>query len=257
MRRVPGASHNYDGLQFSRITRTVFFANNGAADGSCIEAAAGEYAGDERILGRHPKAIFEFNPDRTETRNGIAPLTWRRHAIAEDVDIRSPRSLELPDGSMLIGSRKRLYTFDPLSGTVGQQVWRVRTDITGMAEYHPSGMLLSLAEALRVMSLDNPFTDTIASPDGLGMSIEPDQRGLVFSWDGTDKIYTIDLAAGARAWVLYDWSDAGPPAGDRRVYSKWQYVTAHDVFVGLSTHETGVWIYKHPKDMPGRVVAAD
>ena len=61
----------------------------------------------------------------------------------------------------------------------------------------------------------------------------------------------MDLRAPERIWRLYDWSGAAPPSGNKRVYSKWQYIAAHDVFVGLSSHTTGVWIYKHSATMPG------
>ena len=45
MRRVPGAAHTYDGLQFSRKTRTIFLVMMGAANGSCFDDREGRVRG--------------------------------------------------------------------------------------------------------------------------------------------------------------------------------------------------------------------
>ena len=259
MRRVPGAAHSYDGLQFSRKTKTIFLIMMGAANGSCFDDKDEKYAGDTRILFGRDRGVgmFEFNPARRETRNGLAPLTWRRLVVPEGLRLRYPRSLELPDGAMMVGSRTKLFAFDPTSGTVGKRLSRLPDLGDGVAEYHPSGLVLSLhRKALLVRSLQTGALERIAAPGFHGKSLAVDRHGVAFSWDGTHRILTIDPRAPERAWRLYDWSGAGPPAGYRRVYSKWQYVAADDVFIGLSSHTTGVWVYKHPAAMPGTVLAA-
>ena len=95
MRRVPGSSHTYDGLQFSKKTKTIFLLMGGAADGSCFDDKKGHYNGDPRILFGRDRGvgIFEFNPSRYEERNGVAPLTWRRLATPQGLKLRYPRSL--------------------------------------------------------------------------------------------------------------------------------------------------------------------
>ena len=258
MRRVPGAAHTYDGLQFSRKTRTIFLVMMGTANGSCFDDKKGEYEGDPRILfGRDRGAgIFEFNPARRETRNGLAPLTWRRLALPQGLRLSYPRSLELPDGAMVVGSKTTLYPFDPSSGAVGKRLWREADFGDGVAEYHPLGLVLSLhRKALLLRSLQTGALERIAAPGLHGKSLAIDESGVVFSWDGRHRVLTIDPRAPERTWRLYDWSGAGPPSGDRRVYSKWQYLAAYGVFVGLSDHTTGVWVYKHPAAMPGVVLA--
>ena len=48
MRRDPGASHTYDGLQFSKTTGTIFLVMMGTANGSCFDDKDGKYAGDRQ-----------------------------------------------------------------------------------------------------------------------------------------------------------------------------------------------------------------
>ncbi len=258
MRRVPGAAHTYDGLQFSRKTRTIFLLMMGAANGSCFVDKQGRFAGDARILFGRDRGVgmFEFNPARQETRNGLAPLTWRRLVLPRGLRLRYPRSLELPGGAMMVGSRTSLFAFDPSSGTVGKRLWRVADLGDGLAEYHPSGLVLSLhRRALLVRSLRTGAVARIAANGLHGKSLAVDGSGVVFSWDGAHRILTVDPRARAPAWRLYDWSGAGPRSGSRRVYSKWRYIAAAGVFIGLSVHTTGVWVYQHPAAMPGEVLA--
>lgn len=254
MRQVPGAAHSYDGVQFSKKTRTIFLAMVGAANGACFVDNEGEFENDPRVLfgSRRGRAIFEFNPSRDETRNGIPPLTWRRVHVPKDMNITYPRTVEMPDGSLLMGDRRVLFRFEPTSGTVGKRFLNSPLLGDGLAEYHPSGTILSLhAGDLVRIPLGKAVDQRIPAPPIHGKSIAIDKNGMVFSWDGTDRVLTIDPESSDQAWRLYNWAGRGPSDGDGRVYSKWQYVASHDVFVGLSTHTTGVWVYKHPRDMPG------
>ena len=269
MRRVPGSTHTYDGLQFSKKTKTIFLVAFYAANGSCFDDQKGQFKGDSRILyhglwqglthtGLGPgDGIFEFNPSRHEERNGIAPLTWRRLAIPNSPYLGYPRSLELPDGTMMVGNPWSLYPFDPSSGTIGKRLWPEEADHgDGLAEFHPPmGVVMSLhRKKLILRNLQTGVPQRDVAPQLHGKSLAVNKSGSVFSWDDRHKILMIDLHTPERNWSLYDWSGAGPPSGDKRVYSKWQYVAAHDVFFGLSFHTTGVWVYKHPATMPGVVL---
>ena len=255
MLHAPGSAHTYDGLQFSKKTRTIFLFVDAAANGPCFYDEEGRFDNDPRILsGPDPgNGIFEFNPSRHEERNGVAPLTWRRLTIPQGLDLSFPRTLELPDGAMMVGDPSTFYPFDPLSGTIGKQLWHPEADWgDGIAEFHPTGLILSLhRKSFMFRDLQTGVPERIATPQFHGKSLAVDKSGRVFSWDGKHKILAINLQASERNWSLYDWSGAAPPSGDRRVYSKWQYISTHDVFVGLSSHTTGVWVYKHPTAMQG------
>ena len=39
-----------------------------------------------------------------------------------------------------------------------------------------------------------------------------------------------------------------PPRRDAAVYSKWVYLVAHDVFVGVNSVDSGVWVYRMPDE---------
>lgn len=259
MRQVPGATHTYDGVQFSKKTGTIFQVSMGAANGSCFADNAGAFREDPRVLPGQAfgRGVFEFNPDRETARNGLEPLTWRRIPVPSDTRLGYPRSLQLPDGSMMLGSRALLYPFDPTSGEVGGLRWKEADFGDGTAIYHPPSQVVSLhGGALLIRSLLTDAFERVPVPGFHGKSLAVDGEGVIFSWSGGNRIVTLDLGELFRKWRIYDWSAAGPAAGDPRVYSKWQYIRTHDVFVGLTTHATGVWIYKHPAAMPGDVFAS-
>jgi outer membrane protein assembly factor BamB len=259
MRREPGSAHTYDGVQFSSRTKTIFYMMMGAANGSCFDDKAGKFDGDSRILFARDRGVgvFEFNPSRSETRNGLAPLTWRRLADPKRARLRYPRSLELPDGALIVGNRTGMYAFDPVRGVVGKRLWRNGDIGDGTAVYHPVGLALSLhSKDLLATSLRTGKLKRIPAPAMHGKALAVDANGIVFAWDGRSRILTVDPRAAEPRWRYFDWAGAGPADGHNRVYSKWQYVAGSDVFVGLSNHTTGVWVYKHPAAMPGVELAA-
>jgi hypothetical protein len=253
LRSVPGAPHTYDGLQFSKRTGTIFLIADHAADGSCFDSRRGHLKGDPRLLSED-SGIFEFNPSRRKERNGLAPLSWRRLATPGGFDLSYPRSLELPDGTMMIGDSASLYLFNPSSGVIGKRLWDEEDFGDGLAEFHPMGLILSLYhDTLIISNLETKVSKMVAAPHERlhGKSLAVDNKGGVFSWDGKERILAINMHTPEPEWTLYDWTGSGPPSGNKNVYSKWQYISAHDVFVGLSFHTTGVWVYKHPAAMSG------
>ncbi len=253
LRSVPGAPHTYDGIQFSKKTRTVFLIADHAAYGSCFDSRRSHLKGGPRLLSE-VSGIFEFNPSRHKRRNGLAPLTWRRLVTPGGLDLNYPRSLELPDGMMMVGNSTSFYSFDPSSGTIGKRLWEEDDLGDGLAEFHPMGLIMSMYhDTLLISNLETKSSKLIEAPQKRlhGKSLAVDNKGDVFSWDGRERILAIDMRTPESGWTLYDWTGAGPPSGNKNVYSKWQYISAHDIFVGLSLHTTGVWVYKHPAAMPG------
>ncbi len=251
-RREPPAGHTYDGLQFSKVTRTIFVVAWSFADGSCFADDKDAFDDSGRLVEFRP-SIFEFNPSATEARHGIDPLSWRL-VNDETPDVSYPRFLELPDGQMLLGNRTAMHAFDPMTGVIGQRLWSEADGGDGVAEYHPRGWALLLKRWIYlVQDLKTGLVRQSPAPRDHGKSLAVRRDGTVFSWDGKDRILVQDPSRSDSEWILYDWSENGPQAGDRgRVYSKWQYIADLDVFVGLSDSSTGVWIYKHPSTMAGK-----
>jgi len=257
LRQVPGAAHSYDALQFSRATRTIFYARGGIGVGACFNDTEREVQPDDPRLFTGEMAevgAYEFNPSRTEMRNGLAPLTWRRLFTIDTraTRIKRPRSVELPDGSLLIGGHFTLYRFDPKTGRLGERAETLAAMGDGPAVYHPDGYVISLLNSLTVHDVSTGIVQTLSVPGLHGKGLAADARGRLVTWNGAGLVMTLDFRAGERTWRLFDWGDQGPPnVGGRGVYSKWQYIEDQDVFVGLASHTTGVWVYKHPDGMEG------
>lgn len=252
-RIVPPAVHTYDGLQFSKLSQTVFLLMISPASGACFTPKEGEFGPDDPRLLSELGGIYQFNPSRNEVRDGLAPLSWRL-VKRERKRLGYSRFVELPDGSLMVGSQFTMHRFDPTTGELGDSFWNERNHGDGLAEYHPLGLLLSVhAKVLIIYELKMGFRKKVQMPEVHGKSIAIDRNGIVFNWDGLNQIWTLDPAQPEPRWVRQDWTESGPAKGAQyRVYGKWQYITAHDVFVGISKHDTGVWIYKHPADMPVR-----
>lgn len=254
LRQVPGSTHTYDGLQFSTQTGTFFHFRGFWAQGSnCFDNGTAWTIDptDPRIIppaDADDAATYEFNPSRTETRNGLAPLTWRRlFNHMGSVNARLPRSVELGDGQLLLGSNARLYAFDPVTGTLGNQVQFLGDQGYGTAVYW-NGLVFSALNNLRVLDLATGSTlPAIGAPDGDDHGLTVDADGVLYLWDGLHTIYTLDYAAGETIWTTHDWSAGGPQVtGGQSVLSKFQYVPSHDVIVAYATDQTGVFIYMHP-----------
>ena len=117
VKTVPGAPHTYDGIQFSRLTKTFFLAVRGAANGACFtpsEKKKNEYV--PLLIGDigNTFGIYEFNPSVSKVNNGLQPLHWRRHEMPFKPGSFS-RTVELPDGSMLLSSKYLLFEFEGLN----------------------------------------------------------------------------------------------------------------------------------------------
>ncbi len=257
--KVPGSSHTYDGLIFSHKTDTLFLYGYGAANGSCIEDKDDSYKSSLTILGNRSVSAgwYEFNPSAQHARNGLNPLEWRKVFNFEqfksaNIHQSYPASVELPDGDIAFGSKLRMVVYDPttpdtkiLKRYIGQADWG-----DGLKAYdrrrdlvwsiHKKSLLAYDAKTGRQVRL---IKQTVPH----GKSLAFDKHGKIFSWNGSSKIYVFDPDDKQEQWQLIDWTGNGPGAGDQRVYGKWIYLEDEDLFVGISTHKTGVWIYKHPE----------
>lgn len=265
--RVPGASHTYDGLTYHPGSRTLFVSSYGAATGSCLEDEEDAYR-DSRLVAavREGEAVrwasvglYEFNPHDT-MENGLAPRTWRR---VFDYDAFGaarpgyPKSEPLPDGRLAVGPQHQIFAFDPLAPDADA----LQVRFNGIADrgigalYFDPGreVLWSLHRGalLRIHAETGENLQTILHPyDGEarvrhGNALAVGSGGRLLSWDGTSTIYALDPDEESPVWQRTDWGERGPPVGNAQVYGKWVYLARLDVFVGISTDDTGVWVYRH------------
>jgi len=256
-RNLPGSTHTYDGLIFSHTTKTLFLYNMGAANGSCFEDIKDIYKNKSNILNSRAKTKgwYEFNPSTHESTNGLAPLNWRRIFSSEqlaEVGIHQgyPVSVELKNGQIAFGSKYRTAIYDPtkrspntLKAFSHQADWG-----DGTKENDPQRGIIWSLHSLMLLAFDARSGQSIKKINAKiehGKSLAIDKNGHIFSWNGKSKVYSLDPDKLPPEWEEINWGDQGPQAGDGRVYGKWIYLPAFDVFVGLSSHKTGVWVYKN------------
>lgn len=262
---VPASTHTYDGLQFSTKTDTIFYYATTAATGSCIEDKTDDFKENPIVLGGHTsisRGWYEFNPSKTNTRNGLLPLTWRKVFDHEQLKSKSihqayPAAAELNDGSIVFGSSVRTVVYNPTIPEVktlkrysGQADWGDGTKI-----YDARRDLIWSIHSKALLAIDvkrGRSVQTIKTTGiGHGKSLALDKTGNLVSWNGGSRIFTLDPDEADSKWRLTDWKDNGPisVAGAWKVYGKWVYLKEQDVFAGLSNEKTGVWIYKRPQNI--------
>lgn len=256
--KSPGSSHTYDGLIFSQKTKTIFLYSYGAANGSCVEDKEDKYKDSPLVLGDRFISFgwYEFNPSKKDTRNGLAPLSW--HKVFDKRTLEKyrlhqsyPVSAQLSNGDIVFGSKLRTGIFDPanvneqnLKGFSGQADWG-----DGLLEFDKKRKRVWAIHEKSLLAYNEADGRLVANYRQVvphGKSIAFDKNGLLVSWDGGSNVYVFNPDEPEPRWKLFDWGENGPPTGSRRVYGKWVYVSKYDLFVGLSVHTTGVWVYKSP-----------
>lgn len=231
----PRSSHTYDGFIFSTVTDTAWL----------FPGVAGYCNGGMASLGGE---MWEFNPDATQSRNGIPPLSWRRAPVEMPAELQKgayPRTAELPDGTIVYWSNHRGGTFNPRTGE-----WKgigSRADYgDGNAVYDPVHKVIweSAGAFLRMTPTGMPQKASgsmFGVRPGAGLAV--DGAGTVFAWSGGPTVVRYD--ADKNQWQA-SLSSTGPDSGT--VYSKWVFLPKEGVFMGYAKPTTGVWIYKPPKD---------
>lgn len=258
---VPAIAHTYDGLQFSRKSDTFFYHARKAANGACFEDKVDRYKDNLAVLGPHLESSvgwFEFNPSRSQERNGLKPLTWRK--VLDFYDLRAhslhdsfPTSAELPDGNILFGTNFFTVIIDPKNPSPkALQLFSKVADWGDGTRIYDAGRDVVWSIHGRVLlafaAKTGQLVRTIKTEFNHGKSIALDKKGNIVSWDGGFNIYELDPDAADSKWRQINWKGYGPGkrSGDGRVYGKWVYIKEHDVFAGIANHKTGVWIYKQP-----------
>lgn len=229
--RGPRSQRTYDGFFFSRATDTIWSLPG--STGYCL-------GGMVSLEGQ----VWEFNPDPSEARNGLAPLTWRRTEFDMPPELRKGndlRTAELPDGTITVWSRHRGASFTPKTGE-----WKLigsRADWgDGNAQYDALRDVIweTAAAVLRMTPAGAPQKVSDA-PYGVraGAGIALDDAGVVYFWSGAATVVRFEPEAGK--WYAAQ-SRTGPDY--RAVYSKWIYLPKEKVFLGYSRASSGVWVYE-------------
>ena len=258
--KVPASTHTYDGLIFSEHTSSIFLYVTGAANGACIEDEDDSHRDDPNVVGQgRGLAIgwYEFNPSRSEIRNGLNPLAWKKvfdPAVLKSASVTAgyPVSVELAGGRLVFGSSTHTVVYDPTrpDATELKSFSRQADWGDGLQVYDEKRNLIWSLHRRILLAFDAQKGELVRKINAAishGKSLAINGQGLLISWDGTSGIWLLDPDDKPPSWQLLDWSGSGPTVGDRRVYGKWVYLKEHDVFAGIATHKTGFWIYKQPE----------
>jgi hypothetical protein len=247
LRLVPGATHTYDGLVFNPNTETIVLLNMGPANGSRVQKEDVDLGSPAYLPGVIGRYQYEFNPSEDTPVAGLEPLGWRRIGSEEWT---YPRSAILPDGDLLLGDRHRLYTtrMAPDAQLTPPKLFSQQADWGDGIVYvdEVNNRVWSLhRKALLSWDLGGRAYEKIPVPNGMAKSLAVDEAGTIVSWDGGARIFSYKPNGSNSQWSVRDWSENGPNSSLRgKVYGKWVHVEG-DIFVGLSHHSEGVWVYRH------------
>lgn len=255
IRVVPSASHNYDGLLYRQGTGTIYYLTMPQYDGARVRSLTATQRKPVKdgglVLGGRIIAQYEFNPSRTETRNGLRPLSWRR--VGTQRRFVFARSLEKSDGEIIMGGNHVLYRVTFGADGAIRTAERVAgyADIgDGAITYDSERDLVWVTSARWMLSYDANWRrkhHVKAMPHRYGKGLAIGDDGLLRAWDGVDKVYVFDPDKPQSGWRVENWEVGGPQTGDRgRTYEKFQYI-GDGFYAGVSSPDTGVWVYMPSK----------
>lgn len=116
----PSSAHTYDGLGFNVPTGTIIMVNQGYSQNCSATRPAGTEIQPQ-------PSIYEFNPSKTETRNGIPPLGTKRHG---GHNFQYPRSV-IKGGVIMLGSNLQMWRYSFVNGVLTQQDYTFRNAPAG------------------------------------------------------------------------------------------------------------------------------
>jgi hypothetical protein len=257
IRVVPSAAHNYDGVFFRQVTGTIYYLTHSQFDGhgarnvTAAELRPVEEGG--RVLGGKISAQYEFNPSKTEVRNGLKPLSWRR--VGTEKGFIYARSMEKTNGDIFMGGNHVIYQvfFGPNGAITSKRRMYGSGDAgDGTITYDHWRDLYWVTAATRVWSFDRNwrrkhFYPNVPGRYGKGLAIGED--GLLRAWDGINQVYVFDPDNPSRGVRVEDWTVGGPQVGvQAKTYEKFRYI-GDGFFAGISSPKTGFWVYMPPKNM--------
>lgn len=238
----PSAGHTYGGVQYSRLTKTIFWT-------------CGIYSIEFSSYGE----LWEHNPSQAEQRNGLPPLGWRLYYGADGkplARVGGHGACETTDGLIWMGMGGNMRRFDPRD-----PVGTLTPALVGPGADYGLGMTVFDADRnciwflaphnRKLFRLNLDKTRAMYDwPDEMGPNSTAHgmvlRNGKLVFWDGVNR--TLDFDPDTLAWRHWDWSLKGEVVGSRRVYSKWVYLSDEDVCVGVSDETTGMLVYHHPVD---------
>ena len=232
---LPPASATNDGVVWSRLTQSLFVWHSPVY---CHDGWGGGRAG-----------VWEFEPqERTWTYAAPHPGRWG-----------AVTSVDPATGAVIVATKNHAWEFDVTAKQYTRRSPRTRLVTNGVAAIDAGRRLLVViddASGVRTVKLDGENLGSFESVLDELPHEDMYRWALVYHggrkqfvlWTGSPEVYTLD----PETWelALFDRAASGPkpPRRDAAVYSKWVYLVAHDVFVGVNSVDSGVWVYRMPDE---------
>ncbi|PCI54135.1 MAG: hypothetical protein COB36_10615 [Alphaproteobacteria bacterium] len=245
LRKVPSASHTYDGLVYRPDTGTILYTMRRPSNGARVTTGEDDTS-PLFVLSVAEPQVYEFNPSKVDTRNGLAPLSWR---LLGGAPFSYLKATMLPDASVLVDSKTRLYRVTFPDNVFSYSELARHADYgDGNMIYDPSRDLAWIVSRHDVRSI-NPVTGAkvhgfLIEPSLSGKSLALDADNNIVMWDGCTKVSTYNPETDEL--TTQDWGLSGPAKclSSGRIYSKWVHL-GDNVFAGVRNEDQPVWIYKH------------
>ncbi len=232
--KYPNSAHTYDGIVFHPERKTLILLNSGLST-NCPAVPFGETEVDKSAV----RNIFEFNPSQTEVRAGLEPLTWRNLGKHELGYSRSA----FANGQLYLGSNTSIYKYDIVDNAAVQGDRVAGNALAGNGHLDRFGNLLfTYMQSGFAWQFDGEgYSEKVLG----GYQKIPNSGGMACAdsyclfWSGEQNV--TKYQDGKFEEIV---EQQGPTGGDSRVYSKFQYIPQHDVFIGVANVNQPVWVYK-------------
>lgn len=233
---APMSTHTYDGVEFNLATGTIILI------AQRLSNLCGSEPMDKTLIDKaQVNNLYEFNPSKTEIRNGLDPLTYRNLGGRAYSHARST----IINGQLILGSNKSLseYGFSAKQAVEGPEIFKNPAAGQGIADtlngevvtYLNAGFLWTFDDSGSTRHISN--YSRIPNAGGMACGVTE-----CLFWAGGQNV-TIWKRENSTTYTEVEHS-TGPTNGDARVYSKLQYIPGYDVYIGVSNINQPVWLYR-------------
>lgn len=244
---VPSSYHTYDGLLWNTQTKTIYLMGMFPFNARSLQIdnpteAQKTPMPDGLLTGGKEAHQYEFNPSKTEPRNGIAPLGWRR--VASNQRLVFAKSGQWPDGEIWMAGNGNVYRVAGTETLTFEEIARHGDTGDGIMFYDHKRKQMWVSAGGWIWSYNQAGQEVARHsnvPKGAWRSGAVDDDGVIHAWDGKSRVYRFDPDNADNGWEI---RSGGPTEGvDTHTYEKFVYI-GDGFFGGISIDRTGFWIYK-------------
>lgn len=240
LRKYAATHHTYDGVLFVPDTGTILVSILGLGVDYLTTKTAVEPVGLTKLELTDIGGVYEINPSKTETRNGLAPMDSRKVSARRFEGARTA----IANGQIIIGSKTQLFeatlTASGLDISPSPKYTNLQQGDGNLV--YSNGKLISYVAYGWGMLLEwdlaggAPIRTDLTSPEGNAIA----GGSTLLTWAGRNNIAKL-----SQSGVELIEHTSGPGNTPYYIYSKWSYLPAHDVYVGVGCANCPVYLYKY------------